>query len=118
MPVFHNMVICTESAGAHREIPLRAFHNTLGHVTDRTSSEAIAKAADTHGVESTICRWIFSMLESRNITAMLLGETLQGSATRKCPEKGTVTSAVEPAGEHIFLGIQQGLLLLCSGMYR
>jgi hypothetical protein len=76
------MVVCTQSAGEHREKPLRASHDAVEHATDRTSSEAIAKAADSHGVESTICRWICSMLGCRNITATLLGETVQGSVTR------------------------------------
>jgi hypothetical protein len=70
------MVLCIENAGEHREISLGAFHYTVGHVTDRTSFEVTAKAADSHGVEPTICRWICSMLESRNVTATMFGETL------------------------------------------
>jgi hypothetical protein len=42
--------------------------------------EAIAKAAEWHGVKPTIFRWINFMLKSRNVTATLSGETLKVAA--------------------------------------
>jgi hypothetical protein len=66
---------------------------------DRSSSEAIATAADSHGIESVhYLQMDLLCAESRNITATLLRETLQQSPTSKRPEKGTVTSTVGPGG--------------------
>jgi hypothetical protein len=37
------------------------------------------QAVETHGTEPIICKWKCSMLESRNIIPILLGETLRHS---------------------------------------
>jgi hypothetical protein len=40
------------------------------------------QAAERHGIEPTVWRWICAMLESRNISATLSGENLRASAGR------------------------------------
>jgi hypothetical protein len=86
----HNVVTCIESAIEHKEIALAAFLDIDG-AFDRTSFEVITKAAETHGTESTICRWICSMLESRNTVNTLSGETLRASTARGCPQGGVLS---------------------------
>jgi hypothetical protein len=58
---------------------------------DRTSFDMIKQAAERHGIDPTICRWICAMLESRNIMATLSGETLEASAVRGCPQGGVLS---------------------------
>jgi hypothetical protein len=67
-----------ERATEYKDIALGAFLDTEG-TFDRTSFDIIKRAAERHGTEPTICRWICTMLESRNITATLSGETLGAS---------------------------------------
>jgi hypothetical protein len=52
---------------------------------DSTSVDIIKQAAEKHDTDLAICRWICTMLESRNISAALSGETLGASAVRGCP---------------------------------
>jgi hypothetical protein len=76
------VVTSTESATEHKEIALAAFLDIEG-AFDRTSFEVIMQAAERYGTESTICRWICSMLESRNIVwRNLEGDHSQGMSTR------------------------------------
>jgi hypothetical protein len=84
------VVTCIESANEYKEIPLRVFLDIEG-AFDRTSFEVITQAAERHGIESTICRWICSMLESRNIVTTLLGETSRVSMTQGCPQEGVLS---------------------------
>jgi hypothetical protein len=49
------------------------------------------QAAEKHGIEPAIWRWISAMLESRTITATLSGETLGASASRGCPQGGVLS---------------------------
>jgi hypothetical protein len=79
-----------ESATEHKEIALAAFLDIEG-AFDRTSFKVIMQAAERHGIESTICRWICSMLESRNIVTTLSRETLKASMARGCPQGGVLS---------------------------
>jgi hypothetical protein len=80
-----------EYAIEHRDIALCAFLDSEG-AFDRTSFDIIKQAAERHGIDPTICRWICAMLESRNIMATLSGETLGAPAVRGCPQGGWVLS--------------------------
>lgn len=75
----HNVVTQIENA-------IEAFLDVEG-AFDRTSldTRTIKQAAERHGIEPTICRWICAMLERRNIGATLSGETLGASVVRGCP---------------------------------
>jgi hypothetical protein len=86
----HNVVTHIESAIKHKDIALGAFLDIEGAL-DRTSFDIIDQAAEKHGVEPAICRWISAMLESRTITATLSGETLGASASRGCPQGGVLS---------------------------
>jgi hypothetical protein len=79
--VLHNVVIQNENAIEQKEIPLGVFLDIEG-TFDRTSFGAIVKAANWHGVEPTICRWISFMLESRSMVATLSVETFEVAATK------------------------------------
>jgi hypothetical protein len=68
-----------------KELALGAFLD-IDRAFDRTSFDTITHAAERHGIEPTICRWICSMLESRNVTTTLSGETLRASTARRCPQ--------------------------------
>jgi hypothetical protein len=92
---FHNAVICIVSATEYKKLALAAFLD-LEEAFDRTSFDVITQAAERHGTEPTICRWIRSMLESRNITTTLLGEPLRASTKRKCLQMCAFASAVKP----------------------
>jgi retron-type reverse transcriptase len=86
----HNVVTRIENAMEHKEIALGSFLDIEG-AFDRTSFAAIAKAAERHGVESTIGRWINSMLESKSMIATLTGQTLEVSVTKGCPQGGMLS---------------------------
>jgi hypothetical protein len=74
----------------HNDIALGAFLDIEG-AFDRTSFDTIKQAAERHGIEPTICKWICAMLDSRNINAILSGETLRASAARGCPQGGVLS---------------------------
>jgi hypothetical protein len=85
-------------------ISLGAFLDIQG-AFDGTSFEMIKQAAEPHGTEPAIGRWICAMLESRNISATLLGETLGAAAARGCPQ-GSVLSPLlwSPVTDHDLWG--------------
>jgi hypothetical protein len=62
------VVTCIENAIKHKDIALGAFLDTEG-ASDRTSFDITKQAAERHGIEPAICRWICAMLESRDISA-------------------------------------------------
>jgi hypothetical protein len=66
----HNVVTRIEYAIEHKDIALGAFLHILG-AFDRTSFDTIKEAAERHGIEPVICKWICAMLDSRNINAIL-----------------------------------------------
>jgi hypothetical protein len=80
------VVTCTENPLQHKDTAL----DTDG-AFDRTSSDTIKQAAERHGIESAICRWFCAMLESRNISATLLGKTLGVVAARGCSLGGVLS---------------------------
>jgi hypothetical protein len=71
----HNVVTRTENATEHKDIILGAFLYTE-EAFDRISFNTIKQVAGRHGTEPAVCRWICTMLESRNISAILSGETV------------------------------------------
>lgn len=63
------------------------------------SYDTIVKVARGREVDHTVCRWIDSMLCSRQVHTSLGQEVLEIDATRGCPQKGiTFTSTVGPGG--------------------
>jgi hypothetical protein len=68
-----------------KELALGAFLD-IGGALDRTSFDLITYAAGRHGTKPTICRWICSMLKSRNVISTLSGETLSVSTAGVCPQ--------------------------------
>jgi hypothetical protein len=89
----HNVVTCIGSATEYKELALGAFHDIQG-ASNRTLFDGITQAAERHGIESTICRWICSMQESRNIITTLLGEILRGSMAMGCLHGGVLPAAL------------------------
>jgi hypothetical protein len=79
-----------ENAIANREIALGAFLNIEG-AFERTSFDIIKQAAEKHGIDPTIFRWICGMLESRNIKATLSGENLGAATVRGSPQGGVLS---------------------------
>jgi hypothetical protein len=77
------------STTEYKDIALGAFLD-IEESFDRTSFDIIKQAVEKHGTEPTICRWVCSMLESRNITATLSGETLGASMVRGCLQGGVL----------------------------
>jgi hypothetical protein len=90
----HNVATCIGSATEYKEIALGAFVDIEG-AFDRTTFEVITQAAERHGTESTICRWICSMLESRNIITTLSGETMRASTAKRSAGRCAFASVVE-----------------------
>jgi hypothetical protein len=89
-PALHNVVTHAEYAIDHKDIALGAFPD-IEEAFDRTSFDIIKQAAERHGIEPAICRWICAMLENRNVSATLAGETLRASAARGCPQGGVLS---------------------------
>jgi hypothetical protein len=71
--------------------PRKSHYTDIEGAFDRTSFGITTQAAETHGTKPTICRWISSMLESRNIITTLLGETMRASTTRGCSQGGVLS---------------------------
>lgn len=69
---FHRVVSHTESAIKCKEISLGAFLDKVG-AFGRASFDVIKQTPERHDTEPSICRWIGSMLKSRNIITTLLG---------------------------------------------
>jgi hypothetical protein len=86
----HSVVTCIENAIKHKVLALGAFLDIEG-AFDRTSHDTIKQAAEKHGIEPAVCRWICAMLESRNIVFRLAGDTMRASVARGCPQ-GSVLS--------------------------
>jgi hypothetical protein len=86
----YNVVTRIEYAIEHKDIVLGAFLDIEG-ACERTSFDIIKQAAERHGIEPAICRWICAMLDSRNINAILSGETLKASVARGCPQGGVLS---------------------------
>jgi hypothetical protein len=57
----HNVVTRTEHAVKHKDIALGAFLDIEG-ASDRTSFDIIKQAAERHGSEPALCRWVCAML--------------------------------------------------------
>jgi hypothetical protein len=60
---------------------LGAFFDIEGAL-DRIPLDVMIQAAERHGIQPAIFRWICSILESRNIINTWLGETLSESEIR------------------------------------
>jgi hypothetical protein len=86
----HNVVTRIECAIEHKDIALGTFLDIKG-AFDRTSFDTIKQAAERHGIEPAISKWICAMLESRNLNAILSGENLRASAARGCPQGGVLS---------------------------
>jgi hypothetical protein len=76
-----------EYAIEHKAIALRAFLKIKGSF-HRPPFDTIKQAAERHGIEPAICRWICAMLNSRNISAILSEETIRASTARGCLQGG------------------------------
>jgi hypothetical protein len=81
----HSVVTRIENAIHYKEIALGAFLDIEGAFS-RTSFNTIIQAAGRHGIEPALCRSICTILERRNISAILSGQTRTVSATRGCPQ--------------------------------
>jgi hypothetical protein len=73
------------SATGYKEFALGAFPDIKG------TFDRITQAAGRHGIVPAICRWICSMLESKNINTTLSGETLMVSMVRGCLQGGVLS---------------------------
>jgi hypothetical protein len=82
--VLHNVTTCIQNANEHKAICLRAFLTTE-ETLDRTLFDTIKLAAERHGIESTICRWICFMQESIEIIPTLSEETFRAFVAKGCP---------------------------------
>jgi hypothetical protein len=60
------VVRSNENANEQKEIGLGTFL-TMERAIDRTSFDTLKQDANMHGTEPAICKWVCSMLESRNI---------------------------------------------------
>jgi hypothetical protein len=85
-----NVVTRIENAIEHRDIAFGAFLD-IEAAFDITSFDTRKQAAERHGTDPTICRWICAMQESRNIRATLSGETLGSAAASGCPQGGVLS---------------------------
>jgi hypothetical protein len=75
----------------YKDIVLGVFLELEG-AFDSTSFDIIRQTVEKHGTEPTICRWICVMLESSNINATSLRETLGASAVKGCLQGGVLST--------------------------
>jgi hypothetical protein len=61
----HYVVTRIEYIIEHKDIALGALLD-IGGAFDRTSFDTIKQAAERHGIEPAICKWICAILENRN----------------------------------------------------
>jgi hypothetical protein len=97
------VVTRTEIVTEYNDIALGTFLDIEG-TFDGTSFCIIKQAAKKHDIEPAICRWTCAMLECRDISATLSGETLGATAVRVSARKCAVASAVEPGRGRSSLG--------------
>jgi hypothetical protein len=69
-----NVIRSNENAHEQKEIGLGTFLTTE-RAFDRTSFDTLQQDADMHGTEPAICKWVCSMLESKNVITTLPEET-------------------------------------------
>jgi hypothetical protein len=72
----------------HRDIALGPLFEMQG-AFNRTLFDTIKLAAERHGIEPAICRWICSMLEGRNINHIVSGDP-EVSVVKRCPQGGVL----------------------------
>ena len=72
----------TEDAAEHSKTALGALQDIeVAFVS--TTFKIVTKTAEQHGIGSTVCRWVGSML-GRTFTATLAGESLEGYMANSC----------------------------------
>ena len=81
------IVNTVEKAISNKEIALCAFLDIEG-AFDNTSFASIERAAYNKGCEPATVKWIKSMLQSRQISAMVGGAVASVKAMRGCPQGG------------------------------
>jgi hypothetical protein len=69
------MVTRIENVIEHNDITFGAFLDIEGAFA-RTSFNTIKQVSERHGIEPTVCRGLCAVLEGRNISFTLSGETL------------------------------------------
>jgi hypothetical protein len=107
-----------ESAIEHEDIDLEAFLY-IEAAFDSTLFDIIKQAAERHGIEPAICRWICDMLESRRDPGSVCG---QGASAVRC----AFASAVEPdcgrslgtkGNGHYTVGYADDIAIFISGKF-
>jgi hypothetical protein len=88
------VVTCNQNSIECKETDLGAFLG-IEEASERIFLAAMIQAAARHGTEPAICRWICSMLESRNIMTTFTGEHLSGPTAGGCLKGCVITSSVE-----------------------
>ena len=86
----HEVVFRIEKALSHNEFALGMFMDIEG-AFDNATFESMCVAAERHGLEPTLVRWVNSMLRSRKITADLNGSTHTIIANKGCPQGGVIS---------------------------
>ena len=123
----HHVVTRIEEALENKQICVGAFIDIEG-AFDRTTFESIKKAATTHGIKPTICKWIEGMLKGRIIQSKLLGDEIWATTTRGCPQGGVlspilwclvVDSLITKLnkGPYFTVGYADDLVILTNGLF-
>jgi hypothetical protein len=64
----HSVVTRIENAIEHKDLALGTFLD-IERAFDRTLYDTIKQAAERHGIEPTVCKWICAVLKRRNIVS-------------------------------------------------
>ena len=86
----HEVVLHIEKALSEKEVALCASLDIEG-AFDQSGHDVIINAAQKHGINSTICRWINHMLKSREIQCTIFKDTVKILTTRGCPQGGVLS---------------------------
>lgn len=86
----HSLIARAEKTLDQKEIGLAIFLDIEG-AFDNTSFEVIVRSAERHGVHSSLTRWMYNMLKTREVTATLYDEAVTVIASRGCPQGGCLS---------------------------
>jgi Reverse transcriptase (RNA-dependent DNA polymerase) len=86
----HSLVARAEKTIDDKEFALAVFLDIEG-AFDNTKFEIIIQAAERQGVHSSLIRWMYNMLKTREVTACLFDETVTITTARGCPQGGCLS---------------------------
>lgn len=93
MTAFHSLINFVESSMEAGEIALAVIADIEG-AFDRATFESFEIAAEYHGIDPLLIRWILSMLQNRTLIANLKQKIVKMRPTKGCPQGGVISPLI------------------------